>query len=159
MLTRSASGRTAEDAAPDVRQAGQQPRWPDAALAGRVRRQLAALPGLVELEHVLELRAQLAVVAAGEAGVVQAGDCAEDPAECGPGDVARKSGLLEVLAGRMKLTTGKPVLRAGRLAGQFAKPRSSHTERVGDLELPSYRGHMVNAPEPTPQARRPDPTR
>jgi 3-deoxy-7-phosphoheptulonate synthase len=159
VLTRTAPAGSAEAAEPGSRPAAQQPWWPDAALARRVRRQLTALPGLVGARSVLDLRAQLAVVAAGEAAVVQAGDCAEDPAECGPVDVARKAGLLAVLAGRMQLNTGLPVLRAGRLAGQFAKPRSSDTERIGGVELDTYRGHLVNGPDPTPAARRPDPAR
>ncbi|MEV7770871.1 3-deoxy-7-phosphoheptulonate synthase [Kitasatospora sp. NPDC086791] len=139
--------------------ARQQPQWPDPDLARRVRRQLAALPGLLAAEEVLALRARLAAVATGAALVLQAGDCAEDPADCTPRDVARRSDLLDLLAGRMAEGTGRPVLRVGRLAGQFAKPRSAPTERVGDLELPAYRGHMVNGPEPAAERRRPDPTR
>jgi 3-deoxy-7-phosphoheptulonate synthase len=108
---------------------------------------------------VRTLRSRLAEVAAGHAQVVQAGDCAEDPAECTAGYVARKAGLLDVLAGTIKMITHRPVVRAGRIAGQFAKPRSRPTERVGDLELPAYRGHMVNSPEPDPERRRPDPGR
>ncbi|WP_371535590.1 3-deoxy-7-phosphoheptulonate synthase [Streptomyces sp. NBC_00466] len=161
MLTRSSPKDAPAAAARDLElgPARQQPQWPDAALVRRVRGQLATLPGLLEAEQVLALRTRLAAVATGAAQVVQAGDCAEDPADCTPADIARKSGLLELLAGRMEENTGRPVLRAGRLAGQFAKPRSARTERVGDLELPPYHGHMVNGPEPTPERRRPDPTR
>ncbi|NUT54034.1 MAG: phospho-2-dehydro-3-deoxyheptonate aldolase [Saccharothrix sp.] len=140
-------------------QAPQQPPWPDQARAARVRRDLATRPALVGPDDVRVLRALLARVAAGEAHVVQAGDCAEDPAECTVGYVARKAALLDVLAGTMKLNTHKPVLRAGRLAGQFAKPRSAPTETVRGVELPVYRGHMVNSPEPDPERRRPDPRR
>ncbi|ARP74457.1 phospho-2-dehydro-3-deoxyheptonate aldolase [Streptomyces pluripotens] len=161
MLTRSSTKVAPAPAARDLGlgPARQQPHWPDAALARRVRGQLAALPGLLEADEVLALRTRLAAVATGAVRVVQAGDCAEDPADCTPGDVARKSELLELLAGRMEESTGRSVLRVGRLAGQFAKPRSAQTERVGDLELPAYRGHMVNGPEPDPESRRPDPTR
>ncbi|KOG90781.1 phospho-2-dehydro-3-deoxyheptonate aldolase, partial [Streptomyces varsoviensis] len=88
---------------------------------------------------------------------IQAGDCAEDPADCTPDGVARKAALLALLADRMAENTDRPVLRVGRLAGQFAKPRSAPTERVGGLELPAYRGYMVNAHEPDPERRRPDP--
>ncbi|GGZ40006.1 3-deoxy-7-phosphoheptulonate synthase [Streptomyces poonensis] len=137
----------------------QQPQWGDLPLVRRVRKELAARPGLVTGEDVDTLRSLLAIVAAGEADVIQAGDCAEDPAECTPGYVARKAGLLDVLAGILKMNTHKPVLRAGRLAGQFAKPRSRPTERVGDSELPVYRGHIVNGPEPDLECRRPDPKR
>ncbi|MEU9046832.1 MULTISPECIES: 3-deoxy-7-phosphoheptulonate synthase [unclassified Kitasatospora] len=161
MLTRTPPEDASVTAACDLElgPAAQQPPWPDAGLARRVRGQLAALPGLLEAEEVLALRTRLAEVATGAARVVQAGDCAEDPADCTPGDVARKSELLDLLAGRMEEGTGRPVLRVGRLAGQFAKPRSAPTERIGDLELPAYRGHMVNSPEPAPERRRPDPTR
>ncbi|MFF0753033.1 3-deoxy-7-phosphoheptulonate synthase [Streptomyces sp. NPDC004267] len=150
-----------DDALLDIRydQALQQPPWEDEAEVLRVRKELAALPALVHAEDVHTLRTVLARVAAGEAHVVQAGDCAEDTAECTPGHVARKAGLLNVLAGRLEMHTCFPVVRVGRLAGQFGKPRSRPTERVGDLELPVYRGHMVNSPEPDPELRRPDPRR
>ncbi|MFI8993282.1 3-deoxy-7-phosphoheptulonate synthase [Streptomyces sp. NPDC053542] len=161
MLTRSSPKDASAAGAPDPEPgpARQQPQWPDAALVQRVRGQLATLPGLLEAEEVLALRTRLAAVATGAARVVQAGDCAEDPADCTPGDVARKTELLELLAHRMQRSTGGPVLRVGRLAGQFAKPRSARTEQVGDLELPAYRGYMVNDPVPDPERRRPDPTR
>ncbi|WP_285498828.1 3-deoxy-7-phosphoheptulonate synthase [Actinokineospora sp. NBRC 105648] len=139
--------------------ARQQPAWPDPAHTARVRRDLAARPALVSAEDVGVLRTLLTRVAAGEAHVIQAGDCAEDPAECTAGYIARKSALLDLLAGTMKLNTHKPVLRVGRFAGQFAKPRSSPTEVVGGVEMPVYRGHMVNSPEPDVECRRPDPTR
>ncbi|MFG2971474.1 3-deoxy-7-phosphoheptulonate synthase [Streptomyces sp. NPDC048331] len=139
--------------------AGQQPQWPDRAALRKVREELADAPALVNGADVRALRALLAEAAAGTVQVVQIGDCAEDPAEATPGHVARKAALLDVLAGVMKTRSHKPVLRVGRLAGQFGKPRSSDTEIVGGLELPSYRGHMVNSPEPDPVLRRPDPQR
>lgn len=120
---------------------------------------LAALPPLVETESLCRLRGLLAGVAAGQAQVVQAGDCAEDPAECTAGDVERKTGLLNVLAGVMNAITHQPVVRVGRIGGQYAKPRSARTEWVEGVEIPVYRGHMVNGPEPDPEARRPDPRR
>ncbi|QIJ65856.1 3-deoxy-7-phosphoheptulonate synthase [Streptomyces sp. JB150] len=145
----------------DIRyeQALQQPPWEDEEQLLRVRKELAARPPLVGAEDVRTLHSMLARVAAGEAHVVQAGDCAEDTAECTPGYVARKAGLLNLLAGSLEMDTCLPVVRVGRLAGQFGKPRSRPTERVGDRELPVYRGHMVNSPEPDPEARRPDPQR
>ncbi|WP_149184541.1 3-deoxy-7-phosphoheptulonate synthase [Streptomyces sp. TRM49041] len=139
--------------------AGQQPDWPDQAVLTAVRGRLAAAPALVDADDVRELRSLLAAAAAGEAQIVQTGDCAEDPAECTPGYVARKAALLDVLAGVMKARTHKPVIRVGRLAGQFGKPRSKPTEVVNGVELASYRGHMVNSPEPDPVLRRPDPER
>ncbi|MFC5723614.1 3-deoxy-7-phosphoheptulonate synthase [Streptomyces gamaensis] len=137
----------------------QQPDWGDEAQLQRVRDELASRPALVRSADVATLRKHLAQVARGESQVVQAGDCAEDPAECTSGYVARKAGLLDVLAGVLKMTTHKPVVRAGRMAGQFAKPRSKPTEEVAGAELPVYRGHMVNTPEPHPERRRPDPQR
>jgi 3-deoxy-7-phosphoheptulonate synthase len=150
-----------DDALLDLRhgQALQQPPWDDEGQVLRVRKELAALPALVDAADVKTLRSMLARVAAGQAHVVQAGDCAEDPAECTPGHVARKAGLLNMLAGQLEMDTCLPVVRVGRMAGQFGKPRSRPTERVGDLELPVYRGHMVNSPEPDPVLRRPDPQR
>ncbi|GGM33322.1 phospho-2-dehydro-3-deoxyheptonate aldolase [Longimycelium tulufanense] len=133
--------------------------WGDEAQVRRVRRELAAQPALVRAEDVQTLRAVLTRVAVGEAHVVQAGDCAEDPAESDADYVARKVGLLDVLAGTLKMNARKPVVRVGRIAGQLAKPRSRPTEVVGGVELPVYRGHMVNSPEPDPEGRRPDPLR
>ncbi|MFD9790406.1 3-deoxy-7-phosphoheptulonate synthase [Streptomyces sp. NPDC059070] len=137
----------------------QQPDWEGHAELVRVREELTALPPLVDGRDVDELRARLADVAAGRVQIIQSGDCAEDWAENSHGDVARKVGLLEMLAGVMRMTSHKPVLRVGRLAGQYGKPRSNPTETVGGVELPVYRGHMVNAPEPDPELRTPDPTR
>ncbi|WP_073948244.1 3-deoxy-7-phosphoheptulonate synthase [Streptomyces kebangsaanensis] len=141
------------------RPARQQPTWPDAEAVRRVRDQLRHRPALVRAEDVDDLRSLLSRVADNEAQVVQAGDCAEDPEECTQGYVARKAGLLDLLAGAMRMATHKPVVRVGRVAGQFAKPRSRPVERVGDTELPVFRGHLVNGPEPDPGSRTPDPVR
>jgi len=139
--------------------AQQQPEWEDAELLAEVTAELADRPGLVSSGEVAELRSLLAEVAAGNLQVVQAGDCAEDPAECEPGYVTRKVGLLDALAGVMSLNALRPVIRIGRMAGQFGKPRSRPTEIVNGVELPVYRGHMVNSPEPDAELRRPDPRR
>ncbi|MGW6742538.1 3-deoxy-7-phosphoheptulonate synthase [Streptomyces sp. NPDC055025] len=143
----------------ETRVAAQQPEWPDASQVRRVRETLEARPPLVRAEDIRTLSALLARVAAGEALVVQAGDCAEDVNEHTPGYVARKTAVLDLLAGALRLATGKPVVRVGRIAGQFAKPRSRATESCGGVELPSYRGDMVNGPAPDPESRRPDPLR
>lgn len=139
--------------------ARQQPTWDDIAEVRRIKDELAAQPPLVAAEDVETLRTLLSKVAAGDAHVIQAGDCAEDPAECTIGYVARKCGLLDVLAGTLKMNTHRPVLRVGRIAGQYVKPRTKATEFVGGVELPFYRGHMVNSPEPDPELRRADPRR
>ncbi len=154
-------GHTVADLVADVEtvQAHQQPDWPDPAQVQWVRSVLAARPPLVALDDVRTLRTLLARVAAGEADLLQCGDCAEDPDDCTPERVWRKSAVLDVLAGTLKLADHRPVVRIGRIGGQFAKPRSRPTERIGGRELPVFRGHMVNGPEPDPDSRRPDPLR
>ncbi|MEW1612272.1 MULTISPECIES: 3-deoxy-7-phosphoheptulonate synthase [unclassified Streptomyces] len=142
-----------------LRPALQQPDWPDADRLEDVRRTLSGRRALVRYEDVQDLRQILARVARGEAQVVQAGDCAEDPMESSAGYVARKAAVLDLLAGAMKMASHKPIVRIGRIAGQFAKPRSQPVERIGGVELPVYRGHMVNSPEPAPKGRVPDPSR
>ncbi|MFE2479170.1 3-deoxy-7-phosphoheptulonate synthase [Streptomyces sp. NPDC059389] len=137
----------------------QQPDWADFPELAKVKDDLSQRPALVNAGDVRRLRSHLARVASGEAFVVQAGDCAEDPSECDAGYIARKSALLDMLAGTLKMITHKPVVRIGRLAGQFAKPRSRPTEVVDGVELPVYRGHMVNGPEAGLADRLPDPFR
>jgi 3-deoxy-7-phosphoheptulonate synthase len=137
----------------------QQPVWDDIAEVHRIKEELAGQPPLVTARDVAMLRTLLGKVAAGDAHVIQAGDCAEDPAECTIGYVARKCGLLDVLAGTLQMNTHRPVLRVGRIAGQYVKPRTKATELVGGVELPCYRGHLVNSPEPSPELRRTDPGR
>ncbi|MEU1124555.1 3-deoxy-7-phosphoheptulonate synthase [Streptomyces sp. NPDC005899] len=137
----------------------QQPEWRDLPETERARRALSASPPLVAASDVAQLHDHLRAVAEGHAQIVQAGDCAEDWSETGPVDVARKAAVLDLLAGVMRVSTGRPVVRVGRLAGQYAKPRSRPTEIVQSVELPVYRGHMVNDPNPDPELRRPDPTR
>jgi 3-deoxy-7-phosphoheptulonate synthase len=137
----------------------QQPHWEDARPVARVRDTLGTCPPLVTADGVEELRQLLADVAAGRAHLLQAGDCAEDPAESTPYHVRRKTALLDRLVSTVEAVTGKPVVRVGRIAGQFAKPRSKPVEQVGDVTLPVFRGHMVNGPEADPAERRPDPER
>ncbi|MCX5096725.1 3-deoxy-7-phosphoheptulonate synthase [Streptomyces sp. NBC_00365] len=142
-----------------LRGACQQPEWSDRLQLAGVREELAARPALVRSHDAATLRSLLGHVALGEALVVQSGDCAEDPGECTREQVTRKAALLDLLAGTLGLLTGKPVVRAGRIAGQFAKPRSRPTEAVDGVELPTFRGHMVNSPAPDRESRRPDPLR
>ncbi|GFH34828.1 3-deoxy-7-phosphoheptulonate synthase [Streptomyces pacificus] len=139
--------------------AGQQPEWADASQAERVRTILAERPPLVRAEDVRGLGDQLAGVARGETHVLQAGDCAEHPDECTAEHVARKSALLHLLGDTLQAATGTPVVRVGRIAGQFAKPRSHLVEPVDGVDLPVYRGHMVNAPTRDLAGRRHDPLR
>ena len=142
-----------------IRAAEQQPEWNDGHLVRKVRAVMAAMPALVEWEDIWQLRRLLAEVAQGRMQIIQAGDCAEDPADCVPEVLQCKVALLHTLAGLMQQTVGLPVLRIGRIAGQFAKPRSRPTEIVDGIELPVFRGLAVNSPEPTSGARTPDPLR
>jgi 3-deoxy-7-phosphoheptulonate synthase len=146
---------------PDIesRTALQQPDWSDTSQVRRVADVLSSRPALVRTEDVLALRSLLADVALGRSLVVQAGDCAEDPEESSARHVSSKAAMLDMLAGALRMITHKPVLRAGRIGGQFAKPRSSPTEKVGELVLPVFRGHLVNGPDPTPESRKADPLR
>ncbi|MGW7259961.1 3-deoxy-7-phosphoheptulonate synthase [Streptomyces sp. NPDC054834] len=137
----------------------QQPDWPEPELVDSVVTQLTRMPSLVRLPEIIQLRSMLAEAAAGRAMIIQAGNCAEDPAECTPGLLAQQVGLLKELAATMHERTALPVIRVGRIAGQFAKPRSSATENVDGVTLPSFRGLSVNRPEPDLDSRRADPRR
>jgi len=137
----------------------QQPEWSDASQVQRIREVLASRPSLVRVGDVRTLRSLLSEVVTGGSLVLQAGDCAEDPQECTPEHASRKSAALNMLASALSAITHKPVIRVGRIGGQFAKPRSKPTERIGDLTLPVFRGHLVNGPELTLESRQPDPLR
>ncbi|MEZ0093515.1 3-deoxy-7-phosphoheptulonate synthase [Streptacidiphilus sp. EB129] len=137
----------------------QQPSWDAPDALPEITARLAEAPGLVRPDEVRRLGRLLAGVAAGRYQVVQAGDCAEDPGACTPVGIGRKLAQLEALAGVMAVNSGRPVVRVGRIAGQFAKPRSRPTEWVGGVELPVYRGHLINGPEPDAKLRRADPAR
>lgn len=149
----------ADHLTPDLRRGAQQPSWEDLEQVQLVREQLESYAPLVQLADVDNLSEKLAAAARGELLVLQIGDCAEDPAERTAEHVAAKTALLARLADLMERATGVPVLRVGRIAGQFAKPRSNDRELVGGLELPIYRGHLVNNPNPNIESRRPDPQR
>ncbi|MFF8958120.1 3-deoxy-7-phosphoheptulonate synthase [Streptomyces sp. NPDC014894] len=139
--------------------ARQQPVWPDPDRAASARARLAQARAPVAWPGVRQLSGLLARVAAGELCVLQAGDCAEDPADSDVADVAPKAEMLDVLGDIMRVGADRPVVRVGRLAGQFAKPRSQPYETRDGLTLPVFRGPIVNGPEPTPRARRADPAR
>ncbi|MFD9790936.1 3-deoxy-7-phosphoheptulonate synthase [Streptomyces sp. NPDC059070] len=139
--------------------AEQQPPWPDPEILAKARGELADRPPLVPAREIVALRALLADVAQGQALVVQAGDCAEKPSEPTWDVVARKAGLIDCLAGVLQANSGRPVVRVGRIAGQYAKPRSQPVERRDGHELPAYRGPLVNGPAFDPVARLPDPLR
>ncbi|ERO63741.1 hypothetical protein P308_27375 [Pseudomonas piscis] len=134
----------------------QQPQWSEPSQLHDAQAYLRDSAPLIRVEDVLVLRETLAKVAAGEAMVIQSGDCAEDMSESSPNHVARKAAVLDMLAGALRLVTQQPVVRVGRIAGQFAKPRSNNSERIGDVELPVYRGDMVNGREAVDSHRQHD---
>ncbi|HEX2419262.1 MAG TPA: 3-deoxy-7-phosphoheptulonate synthase [Micromonosporaceae bacterium] len=139
--------------------AKQQPEWADAERVAAARNDLARLPGLVNREEVDQLSRLLAEVANGRRGVLQAGDCAEDPSDCVPDTLDSKVALLHQLGAQLAAVTGHSVVRVGRIAGQFGKPRSNPVESHGGRALPVFRGHAVNSPLPTLALRRSDPVR
>ena len=139
------------------RQALQQPAYPDQTAVDRALAELRQLPPLVTSWEVLQLRAQLAEAADGKRFVLQGGDCAERFADCTPRRIANMLKVLVQMSLVLVVGGGRPVIRIGRFAGQYAKPRSADTETRNGIELPCYRGDIVNSPEFTAEARTPDP--
>ena len=137
----------------------QLPQYPDATALAAAQDELRALPPLVTSWEILTLKQQLAEAQEGKRFLLQGGDCAETFAECNSEVISNRLKVLLqmslVLVHGLKL----PVVRVGRFAGQYAKPRSADLETKGDITLPSYRGDMVNGPEFTSEARIPDPRR
>jgi 3-deoxy-7-phosphoheptulonate synthase len=139
--------------------AAQQPEWPDPARVGDVAAELAEQAPLVLAGECDQLAERLAAVAAGEAFVLQGGDCAETFSGSADDAVRAKIETLLQMALVLTYAAAVPVVKIGRMAGQFAKPRSRPTESREGVELPAYRGDAVNDFEFTPEARRPDPAR
>jgi len=139
--------------------AAQQPDWPDPRRLQEVTGELAALPPLVFAGECDVLRERLAAVARGEAFVLQGGDCAETFAGATADAVRAKLQTLLQMAVVLTYGASVPVVKIGRMAGQFAKPRSRPTETRDGVGLPAYRGDAVNGFEFTAQARTPDPAR
>ncbi len=139
--------------------AAQQPTWPDADALKKAETLLATLPPLVFAGEARYLTSQLAEVANGRAFLLQAGDCAESFAEFTADSIRDKLKIILQMAVALTYAAGVPVVKVGRIAGQFAKPRSADTERIGDIELSAFRGHMVNDESFDEEARRPDPSR
>ncbi len=137
----------------------QQPNWPDPAEHHVVLEKIAKLPPLVFAGEIRRLKKMLAKAAQGEAFVLQGGDCAEDFFNCTAPGIRENLKVILQMAVILTYAGGKPVIKVGRMAGQYAKPRSSDTEVVDGLEISSYRGDMVNSPEPVAAARIPDPQR
>jgi 3-deoxy-7-phosphoheptulonate synthase len=137
----------------------QQPEWPDRTRANAVTAELAEQPPLVFAGECDQLKDRLAAVAGGEAFVLQGGDCAETFSGSTADAVRDKLQTLLQMAVVLTYAASVPVVKIGRMAGQFAKPRSHDTESRDGVELPAYRGEAVNGFEFTPEARRPDPAR
>src|SRR5215470_1193164 len=137
----------------------QAPDYPDSAAVEAVTTTLRNFPPLVFAGEARRLKASLKNVAEGRAFLLQGGDCAESFAEFHPNNIRDTFRVLLQMAVVLTYGAACPVVKVGRLAGQFAKPRSSETETQGGVELPSYRGDMVNGMDFTLEARQPDPER
>lgn len=139
--------------------AAQQPAWPDEGALGTALKTLGSMPPLVFAGEARQLQDALAEVAAGRAFLLQAGDCAESFADWSADAIRDKLKVILQMAAVLTYGAGVPVIKVGRIAGQFAKPRSAPTEWVDGLELPAFRGHIVHDDAPTAEARVPDPAR
>ena len=137
----------------------QQPQYPDAGALRAVEQSLTSLPPLVSPEEVRQLKKELARAVRGEAFLLQGGDCAESFAEFSEKNLRSFFRVLIQMTIALMYGAGTPVIKVGRIAGQFSKPRSDNLEKLGDQELPSYRGDMVNGMEFEAGARVPDPER
>ena len=135
------------------------PTYPDAAKLAEVEETLTRFPPLVFAGEARALKADLANVAAGKGFLLQGGDCAESFAEFHPNNIRDTFRVLLQMAVVLTFAGKQPVVKVGRMAGQFAKPRSSPVESIGGVELPSYLGDNINGIEFTPESRIPDPER
>ena len=134
----------------------QQPEWPDKESHRAVLSQISKLPPLVFAGEIRSLYKGLADAAQGKAFLLQGGDCAEEFASCTAPSIRETLKVILQMAVILTYAGEKPVVKVGRIAGQYAKPRSKPTEVVNDIEIPSYRGDMINRDEPTMEARLPD---
>jgi 3-deoxy-7-phosphoheptulonate synthase len=134
----------------------QQVDWPDKEHHAQILRQIAALPPLVFAGEIRKLRAILADAAEGNAFLLQGGDCAEEFVECTAPTIRETMKVILQMAVVLSFAGEKPVIKMGRIAGQYAKPRSSLTESKDGVVLPSFRGDMVNSSSFSPDSRRPD---
>src|SRR4029077_1341228 len=137
----------------------QVPGYSDEAALANVEETLRRFPPLVFAGEARRLQDRLAAVAAGKAFLLQGGDCAESFAEFHPNNIRDMFKVLLQMAVVLTFGGGVPVVKVGRMAGQFAKPRSSDVEKQGDVTLPSYRGDIINGIEFDAAGREPDPQR
>ncbi|MGJ8687964.1 MAG: class II 3-deoxy-7-phosphoheptulonate synthase [Gammaproteobacteria bacterium] len=139
--------------------AKQQPVYADKASLEEAERELSSLPPLVFAGEIDGLKTDLAKVSKGQAFLLQGGDCAESFAEFSAEKIGQTFKLLLQMSVVMTFAGSCPVVKVGRIAGQFAKPRSADTQTIGAIELPAYRGDIINNVDFTEDARRPDPAR
>src|SRR5918995_3269947 len=139
--------------------AASQPLWPDEAAAARARQRLGELPPLVFAGEARALREALAGVAEGRAIVLQAGDCAESFGDFSAISIRNRLKILLQMSAVLTFGATLPVVKVGRIAGQFAKARTSPTETLDGVEVPSFAGHMVHGDAATAAARVPEPDR
>lgn len=137
----------------------QQPSWPDPSVCADIVAQISRLPALVFAGESRALQTQLARAARGEAFVLQCGDCAEEFSRCHGPQIHNLLKVILQMSIVLVYAVGREIVHIGRIAGQYAKPRSSDVEKVDGRELPVYRGDMINGPEPTVAARLHDPRR
>ena len=137
----------------------QVPTYPDGAAVEAVEKSLASYPPLVFAGEARKLKKQLAQVADGQAFLLQGGDCAESFAEHGADNIRDFFRVFLQMSVVLTFAGSQPVVKVGRIAGQFAKPRSADIEKKGDVELPSYRGDIINGIDFDEKSRVPDPAR
>ncbi|WP_394937926.1 class II 3-deoxy-7-phosphoheptulonate synthase [uncultured Ilumatobacter sp.] len=137
----------------------QQPTWPDPAALESSLKQIATLPPLVFAGEARSLQIELGRVASGNAFLLQAGDCAESFEDFSADNIREKLRVILQMAIILTYSVGVPIVKVGRMAGQFAKPRSSDFETVGGIDIPSFRGHIVNDATASEAARIPNPER
>ena len=142
-----------------TRPAAQQPSWPDEEVLKETEASLSTLPPLVVAAEARQLTKELGDVASGRAFLLQAGDCAESFNDFAADAIRDKLKVILQMAVALTYAAGVPVVKVGRIAGQFAKPRTVGTEEINGTALESFRGHMVNDEAFEPDARRPDPRR
>jgi 3-deoxy-7-phosphoheptulonate synthase len=137
----------------------QQPNYPDPAAVQKACGEIATMPPLIFAGECRTLQDRLAKAAKGDAFILQGGDCAEAFTQFNANNIRDLYRVILQMSVVLQFGGGVPVVKLGRIAGQFAKPRSADTEKVNGVELPSYRGDIINGPEFTSEARVPDPFR
>ena len=135
----------------------QQPTWPKEEAVDKVLTNLSLLPPLVFAGEIRSLKQLLAKAVNGDAFLLQGGDCSENFSQVTAPNIRELLKVLLQMSIVLTYAGGKPVIKVGRIAGQFAKPRSSNSETIDGVELPSYRGDMVNSAEFSPESRMPNP--